>query len=140
MWAKAIRRGSAYFESAAGEADRVLQLVTIMSDKGTELRGSWWAKNLDDVDREIARLATICNVRILDDGVIERVLNNDASVCAAANPIAFGKLRDALMMHYHIRQKAVSALGETGTRSVIADIVENLRRKIGDRLGTPPPT
>ena len=110
-----------------------------MSDKTTELRGGWWARNLDDVDREIARLATICNVRILDEGVIERVLKNDASVCGAANPAAFTKLRSALMMHYHIRDQAVAALGEAGTERVIAEIVEDLRKKIGDRLGTPPP-
>src|SRR5438445_772302 len=109
-----------------------------MSDKPTELRGGWWAKNLDDIDREVARLATICNVRILDPGVIERVLENDASVCGSSNPIAFGKLRNALMMHYHIREKAVGALGEAGTARVIADIVENLRQRIDARLGTPP--
>src|SRR5439155_20714541 len=109
-----------------------------MSDAPTELRGGWWAKNLDDVDREVARLATICNVRILDPGVIERVLENDASVCGSSNPIAFGKLRNALMMHYHIREKAVGALGEAGAARVIAAIVEDLRRRIGDRLGSPP--
>jgi nitrite reductase/ring-hydroxylating ferredoxin subunit/transposase len=49
-----------------------------MTDKPSELGAQWWARNLDDVDREIARLATICNVRILDAGVIERVLHNDA--------------------------------------------------------------
>jgi hypothetical protein len=110
----------------------------MMTEKPTELRGGWWAKNLDDVDREIARLATICNVRILDAGVIERVLENDASVCGSSNPAAFGKLRSALMMHYHIREKAVGALGETGTARVIEDIVESLRQRIGGRLGTPP--
>ena len=109
-----------------------------MKDKSTELGGRWWAKNLDDVDREIARLAAICNVRILDPGVIERALENDASVCGSSNPAAFGKLRNALMMHYHIREKAVGALGEAGTARVIADIVENLRQRLGDRLGTPP--
>ena len=61
------------------------------------------------------------------------------SVCGAANPAAFTKLRSALMMHYHIRDQAVAALGEAGTERVIAEIVEDLRKKIGDRLGTPPP-
>jgi hypothetical protein len=104
----------------------------------TELGAAWWAKNLDDVDREIARLAVICNVRILDAGVIERILNNDASVCGSRNALAFGKLRNAVMMHYQIRQRAVSALGESGTARVIADVVEDLRKRIGERLGGPP--
>jgi len=45
-----------------------------MSDKLNEFGTTYWAKSLDDVDREIARYATMCNVRILDPGVIERVL------------------------------------------------------------------
>ena len=28
-----------------------------MSDKPSELGGGWWAKNLESVDREVARLA-----------------------------------------------------------------------------------
>ena len=109
-----------------------------MSDKQSELGGKWWAKNLDDVDREVARLATICNVRILDPGVIERVLRDDASVCGSRNPLAFGKLRSALMMHYHVRDKALGALGEAGTARVVAEIVESLRQRFGERLGGPP--
>jgi len=109
-----------------------------MSDKPSELGGGWWAQNLENVDREIARLATICNVRILDDGVIERVLNDDASVCGSRNALAFGKLRDALMMHYHIREKALGALGEAGTARLVAEIVASLRKRFGERLGSPP--
>jgi hypothetical protein len=109
-----------------------------MSDKPSELGAGWWAKNLDEVDREIARLATICNVRILDPGIIERVLRNDASVCGSANPAAFNKLRSTLMMHYHVRDKAVGTLGEAGTARVVAEIVESLRQRFGERLGGPP--
>ena len=104
----------------------------------TELRSAWWAKNLDDVDREIVRLAVVCNVRILDPGVVERVIQNDASVCGSTNALAFGKLRDALMMHYRMREQAVQAMGEAGTQRVIAEIVEGLRKRVGDRLGGDP--
>ena len=38
----------------------------------------WWAAKLDDLDQEIARLAQLCQVRILDPGVIERVVRKDA--------------------------------------------------------------
>ena len=109
-----------------------------MSDKASELGAKWWAKNLDDVDREVARLATICNVRILDPGVIERVLRDDASVCGSRNPVDFKKLRSTLMMHYHVRDQAMGALGEAGTARVVAEIVESLRQRFGDRLGGPP--
>ena len=45
-----------------------------MSDKPSELGAACWSKNLDEIDREVARVATICNVRILAPGIIERVL------------------------------------------------------------------
>jgi hypothetical protein len=109
-----------------------------MSDKPSKLGAAWWSKNLDEIDSEVARLATICNVRILDPGVIERVLKDDASVCGSRNPLAFSKLRNALMMHYHARDKALGALGEAGAARVVSEIVERLRQRFGERLGGPP--
>jgi hypothetical protein len=105
------------------------------SKKSSDLGARWWAKNLDDVDREVARLATICRVRLLDVGVIERVLHNDDSVCGTKNKIAFDKLRNALMMHYHVRDKAAGVIGESATREVIAEIVANIRKRLGKQLG-----
>ena len=101
----------------------------------TDFGMAYWAKSLSEVDREIARLATVCNVRILDAGVIERVLKNDASVCGSKNELAFGKLRTTLMMHYHVRQRAVDSLGEASTRKLVETIAGKLRETIGERLG-----
>jgi hypothetical protein len=42
------------------------------------------------------------------------------------------------MMHYHVREKATGALGEAGTARVVAEIVESLRERFGERLGGPP--
>ena len=106
-----------------------------MGDKKSDLNAPWWAKNLEDVDREVARLAAICKVRLLDAGVIERVLKDDDSVCGTKNRAAFDKLRQALMMHYHVRDKAVGAMGEAATREVIEEIVANLRKRLGNHLG-----
>ena len=111
-----------------------------MSDKPSDLGAKWWAKNLDEVDREVARLATLCKVRILDPGVIERVLKNDASVCGTTNKVAFDKLRTALMMHYHTREKAAAVLGEAVTAEVIAEIVANIRKRLGNQLGGDSPS
>ena len=106
-----------------------------MADKSTNLGGGWWSKNLDDVDREVARLASICKVRLLDAGVIDRVLKNDATVCGTQNKAAFDKLRGALMMHYHVRGKAVQAVGEAATQDMINEIVENIKKRLGNQLG-----
>ncbi len=109
-----------------------------MSDKKTNLGAGWWTRNLDDVDREVARLATLCKVRLLDPGIIERVVRNDDSVCGTASKPAFDKLRNALMLHYHVRERAVEAMGEAATAEVIAEIVANIRKRLGDRLGGEP--
>ena len=95
-----------------------------MAKQDTNLSSAWWAKNLDDVDNEIARLSIACNVRILDPGIIERVLQNDASVCGARNPAGFEKLRTALKMHYHIRGQTAGTMGEAQTAQIVAEIVE----------------
>ncbi len=99
------------------------------------MQTEYWATKFEDIAREIARLASICNVRILDTGVIERVLRNDASVCGMQNKAAFDKLRGLLMMHYSVRDDALEALGDEKTRLLVESIVMSLRKQIGDRLG-----
>jgi hypothetical protein len=106
-----------------------------MADKKSDLGARFWSKNLDEIDREVARLATLCRVRLLDPGVIERVLKNDDSVCGTKNKAAFDKLRQALMMHYHVRDKAVGIMGEAATQEVIKEIVANLEKRLGKQLG-----
>jgi hypothetical protein len=97
-----------------------------------------WEKHLQEIDMEIAQLAVMCRVPLLDPGVIERVLRKDSLVCGKDNPRAFDKLRSLLMMHYSVREKAMVALGEAETLAMVGDIVERLRERIGDKLGGPP--
>ena len=96
-----------------------------------------WTKHFDEIDREIAQLASVCKVPILDPGVIERVLHKDTLVCGTQNPRAFEKLRSLLMMHYSVRDRAVVALGEQETMLIMDQIVERLRKRYGDRQGGP---
>jgi hypothetical protein len=96
-----------------------------------------WSKHFEEIDREIAQLAVICKIPLLDQGVIERVLKNDAMVCGSQNARAFAKLRQLLMMHYSVRERAVVTLGEAETLAIVKDIVERLRHRVGDKLGGP---
>ena len=61
------------------------------------------------------------------------------TTCGHQNQRAFDKLRQLLMMHYSVRDKAVVAMGEEETMLIIGDIVERLRQRFGDDLGTPRP-
>ncbi|MBK8119838.1 MAG: hypothetical protein IPK39_12170 [Sulfuritalea sp.] len=97
-----------------------------------DLPAPWWADNLENIDREIARLATLCQVRILQPGVIERVLRKDASVCGTSNEIAFAKLRDMIMLHFAVRQMSADVVGQTETAQIEDYVVERLKKSFPD--------
>ena len=102
-----------------------------MSTHADEPLVAWWTKNLDELDREIARLAMVCDVSILDPGVVERVVHNDASVCGTANPAAFAKLHGLVVMHFLIRHRSVEALGQAQTTAIERYVIERLTKAYG---------
>ena len=103
--------------------------------KPDEFAIGWHSKSLDEIDEAIVRFATICDVGILDPGVIDRVLRNDVSVCRKSNPGAFTQLRGLLVMHYHERKAASESLGEPAAALIAEQIVERLRKRADGRLG-----
>ena len=109
-----------------------------MSDKKRDaVRTGFWGGQLSEVDKEIARLASICDVKILDAGVIQRVIANDATVCGKSNQLAFDKLRTALLIHYAVMEKSFDRMGVDETRKMVDVIVAKLRERFGDTLGDP---
>ena len=110
-----------------------------MNAQKNDLPAVWWAQNLDEIDQEIARLATLCRVKVLEAGVIERVLHKDASVCGSENPIAFKKLRDMLMLHFAIRQKSVDAVGQAQTAEIEDYVIKRLKKTFPDLAAHWPP-
>ena len=110
-----------------------------MTDQKDPVYRALWTEDLEEVDREIVRLATLCQVRVLEPGVIGRVLKNDASVCGTANPVAFRKLHDLLMLHLAIREKAVESFGQAQTAAMEDYIIERLRKAFPDLPGRWPP-
>ena len=109
-----------------------------MTTEPDHLQIAWWATNLEELDREIASLALLCQVRILDPGVVERVLRNDASVCGTANPAAFAKLNNLLAMHFAIRRRSVEALGQPLTTVIEQDVIKRLKKAYGDLVDERP--
>lgn len=97
----------------------------------------WYAGRLDAIVDEIARLCTICNVRILDPGVIVRVIKDDESICGSPNKVAFEKLRAAVGIHYAVRDRSSERVGEGETAQALEAIVTRMVEKYGDRFGKP---
>jgi hypothetical protein len=110
-----------------------------MTDQKDPVYRALWTEDLEEVDREIVRLATLCQVRVLEPGVIGRVLKNDASVCGTANPVAFRKLHDLLMLHLAIREKAVESFGQAQAAAIEDYVIERLRKSFPDLPGRWPP-
>ena len=110
-----------------------------MSTKQDAVRIGGWAQTLEDVDREVGRLATLCRLRILERGVIDRLLKNDRSVCGTDNALAFEKLRDLLIMHFVLRGKWAAELGEADTAKIEEYVIERLRSSLPDQTADWPP-
>ena len=64
-----------------------------------------------------------------------RLLDVELETAEALKPQEFEKLRNALMMHYHLRDKTAEVIGEAATREAIAEIVANIRKRLGKQLG-----
>ena len=87
---------------------------------------------LEELDHELGRLALLCKVRILEPGVIERVLHGDSLVCGTDNPVAFAKLRDLLMMHFAVHKRWAAEMGEPQVIAIEKDVIERLRKSLPD--------
>jgi hypothetical protein len=103
------------------------------------VRIEWWMSSLENIDRELARLAMLCRVRILDPGIIDRILQGDESVCGAPNSGGFRKLRNLLKLHLIARDESAEELGQLRTAAIEQFIVERLGKSFPDLGLTWPP-
>lgn len=101
--------------------------------------GGRWSVNLEEVAREIARLSVVCQVPILQPGVIDRVLRNDASVCGSKNAIGFRKLHYLLLLQQAIRRKAAESFGEAQAAAIEDYVIGRLRKVFPALEGSWPP-
>jgi enoyl-[acyl-carrier-protein] reductase (NADH) len=101
-----------------------------------ELAACRWTRYLEEVDREMARLATLCQVRILEPGVIERVLRNDASVCGTPNDVSFAELRETVAFDMAVLEILVHVIGQIPMTQIEGYVVERLKQSFPE-LATP---
>ncbi len=110
-----------------------------MNTKQDIYQVSGYERNLEAIDREVARLALLCRVSILDPGVVDRVLHDDISVCGDDNKIGFRKLRELLMLHFAVRGKSADELGQAETAAIERFIIERLTKSFPDLAAKWPP-
>lgn len=94
-----------------------------------DLSSRWHQAQLGKVDEEIARLATVCGIKMLDPGVIERVIADDETVCSRRNKTAFRKLRSLVKLHYALTDDSLRALGPEESTKILDSIRSRLRAR-----------
>ncbi len=65
-------------------------------------------------------------MQLRDPGVVDRILNNDESVCGKRNPIGFRKLRSLLVATYGSLNKAIDRLGPEEVKAMTDEIAARL--------------
>ena len=110
-----------------------------MNTRHDHYRAGRIATNLEAIDRELARLARLCQVPLLQRGVIERVLHGDASVCGTNNRLAFAKLQGLLMLYFAVRAKGAEELGQSETAAIESYAVERLAKSFPELAADWPP-
>ena len=96
-----------------------------------------WTENLEDVDREIAKLATLCQVRILEPGVVRRVLQKDALRAQTRMP-RHSRSFTISSSCTAIREKSVGSFGPAQAAAMEDYAIERLK-KVFPELGRWPP-
>jgi len=91
-------------------------------------RNAAWSRHLDAIADELVRLTAVCDVQLRDPGVIDRILNNDETVCGKRNPIGFRKLRSLLVATYGSLNKAIDRLGPEEVKAMTDEIAARVDR------------
>lgn len=94
----------------------------------TETKHPAWQRHLDAIGEELLHLTIACDVRLRDPGVVDRILNNDETVCGRKNPIGFRKLRALVMATFNSLNKAIDRIGPEEVKLITDAIVERTER------------
>ncbi len=92
-----------------------------------------WERHFEGIADELLHLATTCDVRLREPGVIERILKNDASVCGRESDRAFDNMRSLIIAYYNSVGKAVDRIGPEETKKIIEVITERKKRQVDSR-------
>ena len=78
-----------------------------------------FGRQITGLAQELSRLAIACDIDLGRDGLAERVLKNDESVCGRKNPEAFQLARKHLMALFSVEEGAIDRLGASETKEML---------------------
>jgi len=94
-----------------------------------ENKHRYWGRQIEGIAHELSRLAIACDIEIGKDGLVERILKNDETVCGRKSPEAFQMIRKHLMALFSVEEGAIDRIGAAETRE-ITDMVHDAIVKI----------
>jgi hypothetical protein len=87
-----------------------------------------WMRQLDNIADELERLTAVCDVNLRKPQVVDRILQNDETVCGKRNPEAFLALRHLLAASFETLNKAIDRLGADEVRGITHEIMDRIDR------------
>lgn len=87
-----------------------------------EFKHTYWGRQIEGIAQELSRLAIACDIELGKDGLAERVLKNDESVCGRSNPKAFQLVRKHLMALFSVEEGAIDRLGPNDTKEILDQV------------------
>ena len=72
--------------------------------------------------RELSMLAIACDIDVEQEGVAERIIRGDETICRLRNPDAFRKLQEAMMALCNLEEKALYRMSGQELRSTLDDV------------------
>ena len=88
----------------------------------TEYKHPYWGRQIDNIARELSRLAIICDIELGKPGLAERILKNDESVCGRKSPKSFRQIRQHLMALFSLEVRAIERLGPEDTKEILDQV------------------
>lgn len=87
-----------------------------------EYKHKYWGRQIDNIARELSRLAIICDIELGKPGLAERILKNDESVCGRKSPKSFHLMRQHLMALFSLEERAIERLGPKDTKEILDQV------------------
>ena len=84
-----------------------------------------WSRHLDAIGDELMKLTIACGVDLREQGVIERIIKNDETVCTKPNPIGFRKLREPVMATFSSLGKAMDRIGLESPKGALVSSLDD---------------
>lgn len=100
--------------SLSGSLDRRFEMANV--------KHTYWNRQIDNVAREISKLAIICDIEMGKPGLAERILKNDESVCGRKSPKAFQQMRQHLVALFSLEKGAIDRLGPEDTKEILDQV------------------